>query len=178
MLHIYMNTLGTWSEPWVNIIHFGGFGALCALTFPAWHATTQASARRALALDIALAVLALSCIAYLILGEQSFYERNAQFLWYDWVFTILAPLLVLEFVRRTTGLLIPVIIIAAFTYVVFWGRYVPGVLTFPGLSLETMLYRTFHAEDGMLGNIATISANNDETIGKLVFSCSCCSAPS
>ena len=44
MLHIYMNTLGTWSEPWVNIIHFGGFGALCALTFPAWHATTQAAA--------------------------------------------------------------------------------------------------------------------------------------
>ena len=32
------------------------------------------------------------------------------------------------------------------------------MLTFPGLSLETMLYRTFHTDDGMLGNIASISA--------------------
>ncbi|MGB7298910.1 MAG: TRAP transporter fused permease subunit [Burkholderiaceae bacterium] len=158
LLHIWLNTLGTWSEPWVNVIHFGGFGALCALSYPLVQTRTARGTRIALFIDCVLAVLALACIAYLILGEKSFYARNAEFLWYDWVFTILAPLLVLEFVRRTTGWLIPAMMFIAFTYVVFWGKYVPGIMTFPGLSLQTMLYRTFHTEDGMLGNIASISA--------------------
>ncbi len=158
LLHIYFNTFGTWSELRVNVVHFGGFGALCALLYPAFQARTRAGARVAAALDVGLAVAALACVGYLMLGEEAFFARNARFLWYDWVFTLLAPLLILEFVRRTTGLLIPAIMVTAFTYVVVWGRYVPGTLTFPGLSLETMLYRTFYTDDGMLGNIASISA--------------------
>ncbi|WP_246419847.1 TRAP transporter permease [Neoroseomonas alkaliterrae] len=158
LLHIYLNTLGTWSEMWVNIVHFGGFGALCALVYPAFQARSAQGARLVLVLDVVLAALSLSLIAYLMLGEASFFERNARFEWYDWFFTALAPLLALEFVRRTTGLLIPAIMVTAFTYVVLWGKYVPGMLTFPGLTLETMLYRSFYTDDGMLGNIASISA--------------------
>ena len=158
VIHIYLNTLGTWSEIWVNVLHFGGFGALCALTYPAWRARSPREARLVLALDVFVAALSLACIAYLMLGERSFFARNARFEWYDWVFTALAPLLALELVRRTTGLLIPAIMVAAFSYVVLWGKHVPGMLTFPGLTLETMLYRTFYTDDGMLGNIASISA--------------------
>jgi len=157
-LSIYLNALGTWSESWVNVVHFGGFGALCALSYPAMQARTAAGARLVLLGDVVLAVLSLSLIAYMMLGEESFFARNAEFRWYDWVFTALAPLLAMEFIRRTTGLLIPAIMITAFTYVVLWGKYVPGMLTFPGLTLETMLYRTFYTDDGMLGNIASISA--------------------
>lgn len=157
-LSIYLNTLGTWSETWVNTVHFGGFGALCALSYPAFRARTASGARAVLAFDVVLALLSLSMIGYMMLGEESFFARNAEFRWYDWVFTGLAPLLAMEFIRRTTGLLIPGIMITSFTYVVLWGKYVPGMLTFPGLSLETMLYRTFYTDDGMLGNIASISA--------------------
>jgi TRAP transporter 4TM/12TM fusion protein len=158
VIHIYLNTLGTWSEMWMNVLHFGGFGAICALTYPAWQARSAAGVRAALALDVLLAALSLSLIAYLMLGEAPFFARNARFEWYDWFFTALAPLLALEFVRRTTGLLIPALMVVAFSYVVLWGKFVPGVLTFPGLTLETMLYRTFYTDDGMLGNIASISA--------------------
>ena len=158
LIHIYLNTLGAWSEMWVNVLHFGGFGALCALIYPAWQARSAAAARAVMAVDILLAVLSLSLIAYLMLGERSFFARNARFEWYDWFFTALAPLLALEFVRRTTGWLIPALMITAFSYVVLWGKFVPGMLTFPGLTLETMLYRTFYTDDGMLGNIASISA--------------------
>jgi TRAP transporter 4TM/12TM fusion protein len=158
LIHIYFNTFGTWSELWVNVIHFGGFGALCALLYPARRARTRGGSRAVLALDCALALAALSCIAYLVLGERAFFERGARYEWYDWIFTAMAPLLALEFIRRTTGLLIPVIMIVAFSYVTVWGKYLPGMLTFPGLSLETMLYRTFYTDDGMLGNIASISA--------------------
>ncbi|MDP1962943.1 MAG: TRAP transporter fused permease subunit [Reyranella sp.] len=158
LIHIYFNTFGTWSELWVNVIHFGGFGALCALIYPAWRAGTAGGRRMVLALDCLLAVAALACIAYLILGEEAFFARGARYEWYDWLFTAMAPLLAMEFIRRTTGMLIPGIMIVAFSYVTLWGKYVPGMLTFPGLSLETMLYRTFYTDDGMLGNIASISA--------------------
>ncbi|UYN94236.1 MAG: TRAP transporter fused permease subunit [Enhydrobacter sp.] len=158
LIHVYFNTFGTWSELWVNVVHFGGFGALCALIYPAWHARSTAGRRMALVFDCLLALAALSCIAYLMLGEEAFFARGARYRWYDWVFTAMAPLLALEFIRRTTGLLIPGMMIVAFTYVTIWGKYLPGMLTFPGLSLETMLYRIFYTDDGMLGNIASISA--------------------
>lgn len=158
LLHIYFNTLGSVSELRVSAIHFGGFGLMCALLYPAWRAKTRAGRRLALAFDLLLGAAAVSCVAYLFLGEESFATRNASFLWYDWIFTGIATVLAVEFTRRTTGWIIPIIIIIAFTYVVWWGRYVPGVLTFPGLSLEITLYRSFYSDDGMLGLIATISS--------------------
>ncbi len=158
LLHIYFNTLGTMSELRVSAVHFGGFGLMCALLYPAWHAKTRAGQRLALGLDLAIGAAALSCVAYLFLGEESFADRNASFLWYDWIFTGIAVVLAIEFTRRTTGWIIPGIILTAFTYVVWWGQYVPGMLTFPGLSLEITLYRSFYSDDGMLGMIATISA--------------------
>jgi len=158
LLHIYYNTLGTTSELRVSAVHFGGFGLMCALLYPAWHAKTAAGRRFALALDVLIGAAAVSCVGYLFLGEESFAERNASFLWYDWIFTGIAVVLAVEFVRRTTGWIIPLIIVTAFTYVVWWGKYVPGVLTFPGLSLEITLYRSFYSDDGMLGLIATISS--------------------
>jgi len=158
LLHIYFNTLGTMSELRVSAVHFGGFGLMCALLYPAWHAKTRAGQRWALALDMLLGAAAVSCVAYLFLGEDSFALRNASFLWYDWIFTAIAVVLAIEFTRRTTGWIIPLIIVTAFTYVVWWGKYVPGMLTFPGLSLEITLYRSFYSDDGMLGLIATISS--------------------
>ncbi len=159
VLHLWFNTVGTLSELRVAVIHFAGFGLLCALLYPAWHARGAAGARAALALDVVLALLALSLVAYLVLGEESFYARTMVFRWYDWVFTSIAVALAVEFTRRTTGWIIPILIVVAFTYVTLWGRYVGGMLTFPGLSAEIMLFRTFYSDDGMFGTIAAISAS-------------------
>lgn len=157
--HIYFNTLGTLSELRVSAVHFGGFGLMAALLYPGWHAKSAGGQRLALAIDAVLGLAAVSCVLYLFLGEESFAARNASFLWYDWIFTAIAVVLAVEFTRRTTGWIIPAIIVTAFTYVVWWGRYVPGMLTFPGLSLETTLFRAFYTDDGMLGLIATISSS-------------------
>ena len=40
----------------------------------------------------------------------------------------------------------------------FLGRYVSGVFAFPGLSLETVLYRSYFSSTGMFGFVAHISA--------------------
>lgn len=160
LLHIWMNTLGTLSELWAAAIHFSGFGLLCALYYPAWQARSATGKRVVLGVDILLGLAALSLFPYLYYNELSFYVRmqTTGFAWYDWFFTGLALLLGIEFTRRTTGWIIPVLIVLSFTYITFWGKYVTGMLSFVGLRSDTMLFRIFYTDDGMFGSVATISA--------------------
>jgi TRAP transporter 4TM/12TM fusion protein len=146
--HIYVNTLGTLSELASSALHFGLFAALLALCLPA------------LSLRVALAIggLALASAVYVIFGEQSLFDRGLMFNGSDWVFSLLAIGLVLELVRRTAGMFIPIVILVALSYVVWWGQFVPGVLQFPGLSVETMAFRSYFGSDGMFGPIARISS--------------------
>ena len=52
----------------------------------------------------------------------------------------------------------PVLVVFSLAYILFLGRYVPGVFAFPGLSLETVLYRSYWSGDGMFGMVANISS--------------------
>ncbi len=159
LLHIWFNTLGAWSELWTSVIHFAGFGFLCALLYPAIRTRTELGRRLVFALDLLLGLLALSLVAYLWLNEDAFYARTMRFEWQDWVFTSIALVLGVEFTRRTTGWVIPILIVLSFTYITFWGRYVGGMLTFGGLRTDTMLFRIFYTDDGMFGTVARISSS-------------------
>jgi TRAP transporter 4TM/12TM fusion protein len=156
--HLWLNTFGVVSELRASVIHFAGFATIGALSWPLLRGGGWRGGL-ALAADIAIALLAIGCALYLILGEDSFYARSSRFLWYDWVFCVAAPVIALEMIRRTTGWVVPILCILAFTYVTTWGRWLGGVLRFPGLSLEITLFRVFYSDDGMFGNIAQISWN-------------------
>lgn len=156
--HLWLNTFGVMSELRASVIHFAGFAVIGALAWPLVRGDGP-RAKLALAFDIFIALMAVGCAIYLITGEIAFYARASEFLWYDWVFTIAAPLIALELIRRTTGIVVPILCILGFTYVTFWGSWLSGVLSFPGLSLEITLFRTFYSDDGMFGNIALISWN-------------------
>lgn len=156
--HLWLNTFGVMSELRASTIHFAGFAVIGALAWP----LMRGGGRRgvlALAIDVFIAMMAVGCVFYLFLGEESFYARASTFLWYDWVFTIAAPLIALELIRRTTGWVVPILCIIAFLYVTVLGPYVPGAFRFAGLSLEITLFRIFYSDDGMFGNIAQISWN-------------------
>jgi TRAP transporter 4TM/12TM fusion protein len=157
LFHVYNNWFTAVSELWFSAIHFAGFGALCALTFH----RPEAAARRHPAVEafnILLAVLSLATAAYLILFEDALYLRESEFVALDYVFGTLAIVLAIEFTRRTSGWFMPVLITISLAYILFLGRYVPGVFAFPGLSLETVLYRSYWSGDGMFGMVANISA--------------------
>lgn len=158
LAHLYFNTLGTLSELWTSAIHFGTFGFLCALSFPLIATRKRGLQRALLPIDMVIGLLAVLSVAYLIWNEQQLFERGVTFLWRDWVVSILGIVLAIEFTRRTTGWLIPVLIIISLTYVAWWGRYVGGVFQFPGLTVETVLFRNFFGTDGMFGTIARISS--------------------
>lgn len=157
LLHIYFNTLGTWSELYVSAIHFGGFALLCALMVPMFHSSDGGKQKLALGLDILLGVAAIVCALYLIGFEDALYERGVKFAQWDWVFSVCAIFIALEMARRTTGWFIPCLILFALTYVFWWGPYIDGMFGFAGLSLETLLYRSYFSSEGMFGQIARIS---------------------
>ena len=157
LAHIYFNTLGTLSELWVSAIHFSGFALICALMIPAFKATTAGGRRLALTFDIAIGLVAIACTVYLILFEDALYDRGVNFVTSDWVVSFIAIAIALELTRRTTGWFIPSLIVVALTYVFWWGPYIDGIFGFAGLSLETVMFRSYFSSEGMFGSIARIS---------------------
>ena len=157
LAHIYFNTLGTLSELWVSAIHFSGFALICALMIPAFKATTAGGRRLALTFDIAIGLVAIACTVYLILFEDALYDRGVNFVTSDWVVSFIAIAIALELTRRTTGWFIPTLIVVALTYVFWWGPYIDGIFGFAGLSLETVMFRSYFSSEGMFGSIARIS---------------------
>lgn len=157
VFHVYTNVFASLSELWFSAIHFGGFGALCALSFhnPAEY---RRSATAANLFRVLLAALSVAAAAYLILFEGALYARETEFMVLDYVFSGLAVLLAIEFTRRTSGWFMPILIAVSLSYMLFLGRYVTGVFAFPGLSLETVLFRSYFSSAGMFGFVANISA--------------------
>ncbi|MFT2097807.1 TRAP transporter permease [Marinomonas sp. 2405UD66-6] len=153
--HIYINTLGTLPELWVSAFHFAGFGALCALLIPAnpkWR-----NSKIAMIFDSAIVLALVAMVFYIILFEDALYNRGVTFNTGDWIVSFVSVALALELIRRTSGWFIPFLILVALTYVVIWGQWLGGMFTFPGLSLETLMYRSFFSTDGMFGSISRIS---------------------
>lgn len=157
LIHLYFNTVGTVSELWTSALHFGLFGLMAALLFPIRQPMRDNNA--SLVLDIFIGACALSCAFYLLWAEVPLYQRGQNFIWSDWLFSLLAIGLAMELSRRTVGLIIPVLILMALTYVSLWGQWVQGVFHFPGLSWETTLFRSYFSANGMFGSIANISAS-------------------
>ena len=156
VFHIYCNVFASISELWLSAIHFGGFCAIFALmanetkdidrnSFQFW-------------INVGLALIAISTSSYLILFENALYARETEFIISDYIFALLAVGLAIEFTRRTTGWFMPVLILISLSYILFLGRYIGGVFAFPGLSLETVLYRSFFTSEGMFGLTAQISS--------------------
>ncbi|MEX0708298.1 MAG: TRAP transporter fused permease subunit [Woeseia sp.] len=157
VFHFYTNVFATLSELWFSAIHFAGFGVLCALHFHSADVSEPVSRPRHIS-RIALAFLSVAVAAYLILFENALYARETEFILWDYIMAGAAILLAMEFTRRTSGWFMPVLVAVSLSYMLFLGKYVAGVFSFPGLSLETVLYRSYFSSTGMFGFVANISA--------------------
>ncbi len=156
--HIYFNTLGNMSELWLSAMHFGMFGFLCALLYRTGKKSSGAAKTFHWGFNLVLGLLSLAVVVYLMLGESALYARGVTFITSDWLAAIVAVVLVVEFARRTSGWVIPVMILIALSYVAWWGKYLTGVFHFPGLTSETLLFRSYFSNEGMFGSIARISS--------------------
>ena len=157
LLHIYFNIFGVLPGLTQNALHFSGFVLMGALIYP----FTGLDARRTtfgLGCDMILGAVVAFCALYMIAMEDAIYDRGVHLSKAEWIAGTILVLGAIEFTRRTTGLIIPVLIILALTYVGWWGQYVGGVFKFSGLTAETILFRSVYGDDGLFGNIARISS--------------------
>ncbi len=155
--HIWMNIFGNVSTLLQNGIHFAGFALLCALIYPL---SKNGFARFPLlrALDIAFGVMVAASALYLVLAEDAIYARGVRLVTLDWIAGIIVLVGAIEYTRRTTGWIIPILIIIALSYISFWGAHIDGIFAFGGLSLETLMFRSIYGDDALFGSIARISS--------------------
>ncbi len=158
LFHIYANYVGTLPQFLFTGLHFAGFVLLCALRFPLLRARSASGKRAVLILDIVIGIVAASCVIGIILSENAIYDRGVRLAPHEWVMALVTIAAAIEFTRRTTGWIIPVLILLALSYVGWWGADISGVFRFAGLSFETIVFRSIFADEGMFGTIARISA--------------------
>jgi len=158
LYHIWVNTLGTFDQVWLTAIHFAGFAFLCSLRYPAIRTRSPGAARAVLAFDVVLGLVIATATLWLISNQNAIYDRGVKLSQLDYVLSFIVIGGAIELTRRATGWIIPILIVTALTYVVWWGPQAPGVFRFAGLSLETLLFRSVFSDEGMFGSIALISA--------------------
>ncbi|WP_163336332.1 TRAP transporter fused permease subunit [Desulfopila sp. IMCC35008] len=157
LIHIYFNIFGVLPGLTQNALHFSGFVLLGALLYP-FYGTLKKRSKAGLIRDLAIGIIAAFSALYMIGMEDAIYNRGVHLALPEWIAGFLLILAAIEFTRRTTGWIIPVLIILALTYVGWWGQYVGGVFKFSGLTTETILFRSVYGDDGLFGNIARISS--------------------
>ncbi|QOC21357.1 TRAP transporter fused permease subunit [Wenzhouxiangella sp. AB-CW3] len=157
VLHVALNTWLIWPDLWVATFHFGSLGLLALVLFPSRGVAVAGRADIGGWLDIAAGVLLILACAAVLLLEEYLYERGLHFSTTDWVASVAIVTLSIELARRTAGVLIPALVVLGLSYAVWWGQHIGGIFAFPGLSLETMLFRSVYTSEGMFGTIARIS---------------------
>lgn len=159
--HILTNIL--WVEPgiWQNAIHFAGFAFLASVIYSPF------KSKYALGFDIVLGLLVAASALWIAYGQNDLYERTLavtgqawQFTPIDWGAGILLFFAALEFARRVSGWVIPILIVLAVSYILFLGSYMPGVFRAASLPLNDVLFRTLYNDEGMFGILASISSTN------------------
>ncbi len=156
LAHLYVALFPVISEFQRNAFHFAGFAFLAAFFYPAL--ARRANSRPLLYADLALGVLVAASALYLSLAENAIYARGVKYAPLDWVATVIAVFGAIELTRRLTGWVIPILIVLSLTYVGFWGQFIGGVFSFPGLSWEAVAFRSIFGDDAMFGTIARISS--------------------
>ncbi|MFP3942808.1 MAG: TRAP transporter permease [Alphaproteobacteria bacterium] len=157
LAHIWFNTFATWSELHISALHFGMFALVCTLIYPLGERRAGLAGRLLRGLGWTLGGLAVAVSLYLIAFEDALYARGQDFSTADWIAAALSVLLILEFTRRTSGWLIPILTVLALSYMAGWWDRAGGMLAFPGLPWESVLYRAYFSVEGMFGAIAGIS---------------------
>ena len=156
--HLYFALFADLSELERNALHFAGFAILAALYYPLAGARPVSNSRIVFAIDVAIGLVVAAAAIYLALAEDAIYARGVRFSTLDWIAAFVVVIGAIELTRRTSGLIIPALIILALSYLAWWGQFIGGVFSFKGLSLETVMFRSIYGDDALFGTIARISS--------------------
>ncbi len=159
LLHLVMNFTTIFSTQWQSTLHFLGLGMLAMLLYPPLRNARLAASRSMLVIDLLIGVCFVAATVWIVAAEDAIYARGVNMTGWEQVLAVVTIIAAIELTRRTTGLVIPVLIVIALTYVVGWGATLDNVFRFAGLSNETLLFRSIYGDDALFGSIAQISVS-------------------
>ncbi|MEJ2406734.1 MAG: TRAP transporter fused permease subunit [Candidatus Thiodiazotropha sp.] len=159
LLHLVMNFTTIFSTQWQSTLHFIGLGALAILLYPPLRRAKLADSRIMLAFDVLLGSCFIIATVWVVGAEDAIYARGVNMTLWEQFLALVTIIAAIELTRRTTGLVIPILIVLALTYVVGWGASLDNVFRFAGLSRETLLFRSIYGDDALFGSIAQISVS-------------------
>jgi TRAP transporter 4TM/12TM fusion protein len=107
--------------------------------------------------DVVLALLAVATIAYMLIGGDDFTDRNTSPNAWDEVFGIALIALVIEATRRTSGWVMPFIILGFIAYA-FAGPWLPHPWTHRGYDVGRLVGHMYMTLEGIFGTAVDVSA--------------------
>jgi len=154
LFHFYINIWGGISDLWFNSAHFALLASLGFLTYEAEKHEDEISI-----INLAFALLSVGTFIYMVLFEESLYaDADSQMRMSDLIVASTTIVLAIIMVKKHTGYIIPGLIVACISYLLFWGQYIDGIFAFAGMTPERFLYRMYYTSEGLFGPIATISS--------------------
>ena len=159
--NVFLNEPGLWQ----NAIHFAGFAFLAAVTTRTFNRGRQS--RFSTIANVLFGVAIAASALWIAQAENGIYKRTLaqtglpwQFGPLDWLAGFIVVLGVIELTRRLTGWIIPILVVASLSYILFLGKLMPGTFRTASLPLDDVLFRSLYNDEGMFGIIATISSSN------------------
>jgi TRAP transporter 4TM/12TM fusion protein len=107
--------------------------------------------------DVIFAVLSVASIAYMLAGGDAFTDRNTSPNTWDIVFGVMLMVLVVEATRRTSGLIMP-IVIGFFLVYAFVGPWLPHPWTHRGYDVGRLVGHMYMTLEGIFGTAVDVSA--------------------
>ncbi|HMN76552.1 MAG TPA: TRAP transporter fused permease subunit [Burkholderiaceae bacterium] len=134
-------------------VHVGFVLLLIYLIFPA----TARLRNRLMWYDVLLGLLGVATIVYILVGGDDFWDRSTLPDNWDVAFGIAFVLLVLEACRRTTGWIMPFVVVLFAAYA-FAGPILPGQWTHRGYDISSMVGVMYMSLEGIFGTAIDVSA--------------------
>lgn len=152
---IYSTTFSTMQEIYRNSIFLLGISLLAIILFP----VSKRSKNDKIGLfDYALLILTLLGFGYIIVQYYDIHvNRGSIANTTDYIFAILAVLVLFEISRRVIGFFIPLLCILAIIYAMY-GPYFPIDLAHSGFGLKRLLYRLYMTSEGIFGQTLSIAS--------------------
>ena len=107
--------------------------------------------------DVAFALLAVSTLAYAVMGGDDFADRNTFPLTMDIVFGGILILLILEALRRTNGWVLLTVTVSFLLYALF-GNYLPAPWTHKGYEVSRLVGFMYMTLEGIFGTAVDVSS--------------------
>lgn len=147
------------SELQRNMIFGMGFSLLGCMYYPL---KAKNGVWKSRPLDLILGIAAALAIGYFVYLENLIYARQAAqqplFGTLGWIAAAVLLLSFLELARRTTGFVIPLLMLLSVGYLTGLGKYLPELFRFNGLQPATAAFRSIYGDDAFFGSIASISS--------------------